>query len=108
MTLPKTLATAFAATATLALLPAAAQEVEETKILEVSIAEYDINDPADARAIVEKIEHAADKVCTVNRSPAPLRERMLKQRCADEAIAGAIESLDSEIVTAAFEETRSR
>ena len=108
MTLPKTLATAFAATATLALLPAAAGEFEVTKTMEVSIADYDVKDAADARAIVKKIESAARKVCTLDRGPVPLHERAQRTACEREAVANAVQSLNSELVVAAFEETRSR
>lgn len=108
MTLPKTLATAIAATASLALLPAFAGQTEQVKTLELSIADYDINNPADARAVVQKIENAARKVCTLDRGPVPLHERVQRERCEREAVANAIKALNSEVVIAAFEETRSR
>ncbi|MEL6862035.1 MAG: UrcA family protein [Pseudomonadota bacterium] len=108
MTLPKTLATAIAATASLALLPAFAAETEQVKTLELSIADYDISNPADARAVVKKIERAARKVCTLDRGPVPLHERLQRERCEREAVANAVQSLNSDVVIAAFEETRSR
>ena len=108
MTLPKTFAIAAAATASLAFLPASAGQTEQTKTLEVSIADYDISNPADARTVVQKIKNAARKVCTLDRGPVPLHERAQRERCEREAVANAIKSLDSEMVIAAYEQIRNR
>ncbi|MCR9270167.1 MAG: UrcA family protein [Hyphomonadaceae bacterium] len=109
MTLSKTLTTIFASTVALAMVPAVAatQSDAHVKSKEISIAGYDLTRVADAEALLTKIEAAAKSVCKLDANRETVRERMLRKSCEDEAIASALEKLDSPQVTAlAFEDSQ--
>ncbi|MEO0607141.1 MAG: UrcA family protein [Pseudomonadota bacterium] len=108
MTLSKSLISFTVATAALSFLPAMAAGKDTIKQkAEISLAGYDLTDVADAKAVVEKIQTAAEKVCSLPGGEWTLRERMDKRSCEAEAIERAVQSLDSSIVTAVLED-RSR
>ena len=108
MTLPKTLISFTVAAAALSCLPAMAAGKNAIKQkAEVSIAGYDLSEVSDAKAVIQKIKTAADKVCSLPGGEWTLRERMEKRACEADAIESAVKSLDSSIVTA-VREGRSR
>lgn len=101
MTLPKTLATVMTAAAAFSLLPAMAASTDvQEKSQDVSIRGYDLTDVNDAKAVLEKIEKAADRVCTISSERATVRERILRRACAESAIGKAVAALDAPEVTA--------
>jgi len=109
MTLPKTLAVLTISSLALSIAPAMAglSDVHiQTK--EVSVLGYDLSERADAENILNKIEAAAEKVCTVSAIRQTVRERVLRQRCADKATDMAVRSLNSPTLTAVFSDSLAR
>ena len=96
MTLPKTATIFFASIAACATLPAMAGSTSESTVrtVDVSIAGYDLTDPADARTVFSKIQRAAKRVCNNPNGDRSVRDRADSIACQSNAIAEAVAKLD--------------
>ncbi|MEL7541882.1 MAG: UrcA family protein [Pseudomonadota bacterium] len=101
MTLPKSLTTLLGSALALSMLPAFAGSTtdEHVKTMEISIAGYDLSDPADAKRVYGKIQSAAKRVCKTTTARQTLRERADEMACRADAIAQAIVALDEPVLT---------
>ena len=105
MTLSKTATALIASTAALFALPAMAGSTDDvtSRSLDVSIAGYDLSDPADAKTVLSKIELAAKRVCSHSTARQTLRERAEEFTCRTNAVTAAVAKLDVKELTAAME-----
>ncbi len=110
MTLSKSLTTVLGSALALSLLPAFAGSTADThtKSLELSIADYDLSDPADAKVVYGKIRSVAKRVCKRTTARQTLRERAEEMQCRSDAIAQAIADLDEPVLTLVMRESESR
>ncbi|MEM7639126.1 MAG: UrcA family protein [Pseudomonadota bacterium] len=101
MTLQKSLTTMIGSVAALAMLPAMAGSISNAnaKSLEVSIAGYDLSDPAHAQIVYYKIQKAAKRVCRHTLARETLRERMDQRQCQETAIQDAVTQLNAPELT---------
>ena len=101
MTLPKTLTTLLGSAAALAMLPAMAGSTSEANVksLDVSIAGYDLNDPAHAQIVYYKIQKAAKRVCRNSLARETLREKIDERDCRKDAIERAVTALNAPELT---------
>ena len=108
MTLTKTATAILGSIAALAMLPASAGSAKDVTIrtIDVSVSGYDLNDPADAKIVLSKIERAAKRVCRNSQARQTLRERAEEFACRTSAISEAVNDLDFPELTAALEETK--
>lgn len=106
MTLPKALSIFVGSAAALAILPATAATSSEpgVKSLEVSIAGYDLDDPAHAQIVYYKIQQAAKRVCRLTGVRETLRERSEEMQCRADAITNAVAQFDSSQLTLVMNE----
>ena len=97
MTLPKTLTTLIGSAAALAMLPAMAGSTSDATVkkLDVSIAGYDLNDPAHAQIVYYKIQKAAKRVCRNSLVRETLREKIEENECRAQAIERAVTQLNA-------------
>ena len=95
----------FALSATLILAPTglALAATAPAKSLEVPVKAYEINNPEGAKAVLTRIERAAERVCTATTVRLPVQYRIRAQACQTEAIANAVAQLDADFVTKAWQ-----
>lgn len=110
MTLSKSLTTVLGSALALSMLPAVAGSTTDAhiKTLEISIADYDLSDPVDAKAVYGKIQSAAKRVCKRSTARQTLRERADEMKCRADAVAQAIVALDEPVLTLVMRESDSR
>nr|WP_070958961.1 UrcA family protein [Hyphomonas sp. Mor2] len=96
------------ATGALSVSPAmAAASDVHTKTQEISILGYDLSDRSDASDLLARIQSASKRVCKIYTNRETVRERSLREHCAEQATATAVQSLNSPILTAVWNETKS-
>ncbi len=101
MTLQKSLTALIGSAAALAMLPASAGSSlgSSVKTLDVSIAGYDLSDPAHAQIVYYKIQKAAKRVCRNTLVRETLREKLEEQDCRETAIEEAVAQLNEPAIT---------
>ena len=101
MTLPKTLTAMIGSAAALAMLPAMAGSTSDTnvKTMDVSIAGYDLTDPAHAQIVYYKIQKAAKRVCRHSLARETLREKIDEKNCCAQAVERAVTQLNAPQLT---------
>lgn len=105
MPLSKSLIAIAVCAASVSVAPAMAASttvLEQSK--EVQVFGYDLSDAADAEQVLDKIQSAANKVCTLRTTVDTVRERMLRRECAERAVTTAVSSLNSPTLSALWQE----
>lgn len=96
------------AVAMLAIIPmSASAEDPQVKTISVSLEKLDQTDPSELAGLLNRIERAAKRACTVTGRTWTMTERIEVHDCMDDAIDQAIASIESPIVSAALREARS-
>jgi UrcA family protein len=95
----RVLGASLLATAALAIAGTASAQADDPSI-HVSYADLNLHSQQGARAILGRIEDAADQVCGGQPDMRQLTERALYQACRRQAVEHAVRDLDAPVVTA--------
>ncbi|GGB61506.1 MULTISPECIES: UrcA family protein [Henriciella] len=83
----------FFAASALAVSPALAAGAKDTKSAEVDISGFDLTTDDGSKVVIHRLERAAKKVCGARSGPQSIAERNAINRCIDDAMNNALESL---------------
>ena len=88
------IASVFAASA-LAVSPALAAGAKEAKSAEVDISGFDLTTDDGSKVVIHRLKRAAKRVCGARSGPQSIAERNAANRCIDDAMNNALESLSA-------------